>query len=499
MSTVNSDTNYLSIEISENLKQSVLEHINYLKEFHEHPELLADQARAYAIYRYEKFWLPFIFENQELDNILPPIDIHLVWHTHLLAPLIYATDCEQVLGRLVNAKIRQKNPQSLKYSEQLWLKKYQKSMPYNIDYTTVIPPVPTYTSKIKYNLHNAVERQVGFYYNVALDHYKDEKFLNDALLRYKKFIYLKKINPQLFVVPMYDIDLIWHTHQLHPESYKRDMIKNLNQVLHHDDSTQDRTVNSKLHIADHDTRHKWEELYGEKLPKNGCMYRGKSSKNLYNEVTDFSFLLECQRYSMYVQFSTVSSNDVALPLLLPSATKLKPITSTEKSSTAENVNTIVSLTDPLQTQPLPQQIFAQINLSEQELFARGSSGLIEAHFEADYSDLKTDLKLKIQQRSGYWPMNYFTSVQEFDIGEPIKITTPNDIVEPSDKATADNNPNALFHLFESNIENELKMQELVPHAKRLIVGIPAVEINTIIVSFESSAYDEVTLKDNYPT
>ncbi|CAF1576212.1 unnamed protein product, partial [Didymodactylos carnosus] len=32
-----STPNYSSIEISENLKQSVLEHINYLKEFYEHP------------------------------------------------------------------------------------------------------------------------------------------------------------------------------------------------------------------------------------------------------------------------------------------------------------------------------------------------------------------------------------------------------------------------------------------------------------------------------
>ncbi|CAF4009769.1 unnamed protein product, partial [Didymodactylos carnosus] len=104
-----------------------------------HPELLKYQVRVHAIYRYEKFWLPFIFENKEFDNIVPPIDIHLIWHCHLLAPLAYANDCEQVVGQLINSKICQKTFQAVKYSEQLWLKTYKNSMPYTIDYKTTLP------------------------------------------------------------------------------------------------------------------------------------------------------------------------------------------------------------------------------------------------------------------------------------------------------------------------------------------------------------------------
>ena len=50
----------------------------------------------------------------------------------------------------------------------------------------------------------------------------------------------------LFAVPMYDIDLLWHTHQLSPLSYQHDTIELLGSVLNHDDQDQDRGPNSKL-------------------------------------------------------------------------------------------------------------------------------------------------------------------------------------------------------------------------------------------------------------
>ena len=37
--------------------------------------------------------------------------------------------------------------------------------------------------------------------------------------RYKMFMQLKKPNPATFLVPMYDIDLVWHTHQLLASEY----------------------------------------------------------------------------------------------------------------------------------------------------------------------------------------------------------------------------------------------------------------------------------------
>ena len=442
------------IIISEDLKQAALDHISYLKEFYNHPEYLQKQAREYAIYRYEAFWLPFLSENSELD-IVPPLDVHFVWHSHMLAPTAYASDCERLYGRILPNRVRARTSQIIKFSEQLWTKKYNRTMPYQLDYTTNIQVIPPYTSKIRYALNQAMERQAEFYYNIALGHYEDSEFLDDAIKRYKKFLYLKKLNPQLYVVPMYDIDIIWHTHQLFPEIYRRDMMTNLQQVLHHDDTTQDRTSNSKLSTSDQETRHKWAELYGDRLPKNGCMYRGKTSKDFYQFISDFNFLLECQRYTLYVQFIDNHQSTV-------------PSASVTKKDIDSKVSTIVPLNDHALGDQLLEQCFAQFNSSEQEVFVRGASGYIEAHFEADFNDFSTQLVLKIQQKAGYWPMNYFSTTEEINIPSE-KINSIIHFTEPvrsANNSTGEDDPTALYLLFDKTIAIDSPVRKFVPNAKR---------------------------------
>ena len=46
-------------------------------------------------------------------------------------------------------------------------------------------------------------------------------------IRYLMFIKLKKLYPHQILIPMYDIDLIWHSHQLCTEAYQRDTINYL--------------------------------------------------------------------------------------------------------------------------------------------------------------------------------------------------------------------------------------------------------------------------------
>ncbi|CAF0765997.1 unnamed protein product [Adineta ricciae] len=473
------------IVISENLKPAILDHLAYLKEFYDHPEFLQKQSREYAIYRYETFWLPFLAEHGELD-IIPPLDILFVWHSHMLAPTAYASDCERLFERVLPNRVRPRTEQLLKFSEQLWTKKFNRTMPFELDYSTNIQVIPPYTSKIKYALSQAMERQADFYYAVALGHYKDSDFLEEAIKRYKKFIYLKRLNPQLYVVPMYDIDIVWHTHQLFPEVYRRDMITNLQHVLHHDDTTQDRSANSKLSTSDHETRHKWFELYGDRLPKNGSMYRGKTSKDFYQYVADFTFLLECQRYAIFVQFLDQNSTAIG---------------ATGKT-TDNRATTVLSLDDHLPgAEPLPEQLFAQINSSDQELFARGSSGYIEAHFEADFNDLTAQLVLKLQQKAGYWPMNYFSSLEEHEISaeklHPIThFTQP---VKSGLAADGNDEAGALYYLLNKPIDHSSPISRIVPKARRLAVGIPAIDINTVIVRYEAVDYEDVTLGQNYLT
>ena len=52
---------------------------------------LDGKVKKKIICRYEKHWMPFLAEvssSIETDlNFCPPIDIHWVWHVHMLAPV----------------------------------------------------------------------------------------------------------------------------------------------------------------------------------------------------------------------------------------------------------------------------------------------------------------------------------------------------------------------------------------------------------------------------
>ncbi|RUS76067.1 hypothetical protein EGW08_016171, partial [Elysia chlorotica] len=132
-----------------------------------------------------------------------------------------------------------------------------------------------FTSALSYDLASAVSRQRMFYYQVSLPHYRDEKFLNNALMRYRKFLFLKSHNPAVFLVPCYDSDLMWHTHMLHPFFYKDDTEAYVGSLLHHDDSVNDRSSGSKLSLSEAKTRNLWRKVFGEKFSHFGAMYRGE--------------------------------------------------------------------------------------------------------------------------------------------------------------------------------------------------------------------------------
>ena len=61
--------------------------------------------------RYEKCWIPFLAHHSagphtDLD-FLPPLDVHWVWHLHMLAPLRYREDLlASSLGRIINHQPR---------------------------------------------------------------------------------------------------------------------------------------------------------------------------------------------------------------------------------------------------------------------------------------------------------------------------------------------------------------------------------------------------------
>ncbi|WMV33118.1 hypothetical protein MTR67_026503 [Solanum verrucosum] len=102
---------------------------------------------------------------------------------------------------------------------------------------------PTDKKCSTYDLVSVVKRQSPFFYQVSRPHMTSEVYLDGAVARYKGFLHLIRRNKERsidsFSVPTYDIDLIWHTHQLHPISYCKDLVDIMGKVLNHDDTDSD--------------------------------------------------------------------------------------------------------------------------------------------------------------------------------------------------------------------------------------------------------------------
>ena len=125
-------------------------------------------------FRYEKYWIPLILSNSEdyeTDlEFLPPIDIHWVWHVHMLAPLHYAHDLtESSLRRIINHKPEDLLGESAiskrKKTAAKWSNLFPE-VPFEIDLKTIIPEENEFKSPISYDILSASARQKIFYYQV---------------------------------------------------------------------------------------------------------------------------------------------------------------------------------------------------------------------------------------------------------------------------------------------------------------------------------------------
>lgn len=271
-----------NFQLGVDLEETSVFQLSFLETVFKSPALSAESVLERAIWRYEHLWLPLAAESQDSGELLPaPLDVEWVWHCHLLSPLAYEKDCLEIVGKLVDHKLwsSEERQQSLDKSKRIWESKYpeeafdfRESDAWNEKQAAM----DIVGSKITYNIRGAIFRQKDFYYEVSLPHFKDAKFLATALDRYKRFLYLRQQFPSVFLVPSYDIDLMWHTHQLHPKHYQTDTLKLLGRIFNHDDSVNDRSPGSKLSIADGETRNLWRDTFEENFTMYGAMYRGFS-------------------------------------------------------------------------------------------------------------------------------------------------------------------------------------------------------------------------------
>ena len=200
----------------------------------------------------------------------------------MLSPVSYQRDCKEIVATLVDHKILvgEQRDKGLVKARALWEKLYPEE-PFEVDLTAPVCDAPDFQSRIEYDIEAACARQV------SLPHFADRKLLTEAVERYKFHLYLKQQNPELFFVPCYDFDLIWHSHQLNPSIYTRDTTEIQGEVYNHNDSVNDRKPGSQLIKAETVTREKWKEL-GHQFALNGAMFRGEPPLGTQKESIDYS-------------------------------------------------------------------------------------------------------------------------------------------------------------------------------------------------------------------
>ncbi|PTQ33801.1 hypothetical protein MARPO_0085s0024 [Marchantia polymorpha] len=288
------------IQISEDLIMAAKDELRILALVEGTPALKKPEVLQRAIERYLHCWLPLAQTHMNGGSkcLEPPLDCAWIWHCHRLNPVQYGKDCRNLFQKLVHLTplYLAKSPfgeeklraETERETIQLWSETYPHEPYHFVRYgedgsectfsTTSFPP-----SKVRYNLLAAAERQSSFYYQVNRPWMSDETYLQEAEKRYRGFLHLIRRaskaaeyndGPRPFIVPTYDVDLLWHAHQLRPLAYRLDMVKLIGRVLDHDDTDSDRSEGQKLNTSFLDTCELWLKTFGSVYEQAGAMYRG---------------------------------------------------------------------------------------------------------------------------------------------------------------------------------------------------------------------------------
>jgi hypothetical protein len=84
-----------------------------------------------------------------------------------------------------------------------------------------------------------------------------------AVLRYRRFLCMRYLDPDLMVVPARDIDKVWHQHVLHTRAYAADCERIFGSFLHHAPGSGDSEEQKELQADFEKTEARYAELFGE--------------------------------------------------------------------------------------------------------------------------------------------------------------------------------------------------------------------------------------------
>ncbi|KAI3751925.1 hypothetical protein L2E82_23019 [Cichorium intybus] len=276
------------IIISIDLIAKTKKHLQFLKVVDDNGKLYNGSILERAIFRYKYYWLPLLAKHSKCKvrewQLVVPLDCEWIWHCHRLNPVQYVADCKELFDRILDPcdiVISSVEGTCKKKTQEFWNKMHPKE-PYELKldnfFDNDIENKLISSPSTKYDLVSAVKRQSSFYYQVSRGFMEDDDYLEGAVQRYKGFLYLIRRNMESklenFCVPTYDIDLVWHTHQLHALSYYNDTVSLLGKVLDHDDTDSNRTKDEKLDVGFSRTTKQWKEVFSSRYWRAGAMYRG---------------------------------------------------------------------------------------------------------------------------------------------------------------------------------------------------------------------------------
>ncbi|RNA09371.1 glycine-rich domain-containing 2-like [Brachionus plicatilis] len=223
-----------NIDLLESTRNQI-EYIEYI--INNEKSILSEQLIAKAIYRYEKVWLPLCqlvdSKKKQLSDYYPPHDVAWVWRSHMLSPNEYRNDLTKEYGQVFDhscfslSEIFDKQA----ITEIEWLEFSGFSFDY-FDILSVDQIYRTFKSSFSANLKElcGIAKEFAYDQNYSIF---NEELTKSGIKEYEKFLNFRSTNSHAFFVPDFALDLVWHSHLLHPGAYFHDCELLFGRLMHH--------------------------------------------------------------------------------------------------------------------------------------------------------------------------------------------------------------------------------------------------------------------------
>ena len=205
-----------------------------------------------------------ILQRETLDKgeemLLPPIEIELIWQSHLIRNYAYAQFCKHFFNKKLVDHCVKKMLEPVNHSEQVerckkaFAEKYGFELKFENEWLRTEKVGFEY---VKHESRDSENEELNKYVNILLQtfcevvttdelrsdiewchkvastHFRKREDLVDETLykryfkNYEKFLYICAKYPSRIVGlgAAHDVDLIWHTHMMHPIDYDKDTEK----------------------------------------------------------------------------------------------------------------------------------------------------------------------------------------------------------------------------------------------------------------------------------